>query len=134
MVHALFTQQFVTLSGDKQRFHDVMRDSFGDGYDARKAERYRQQALQGDFSWLPPVRWVDSQILLGARGAYYPEFGTVFLDRALQRFPSLAAATFAEEVGHVLDSLLNPEDAQGHSGVQFRRILDGSGLVQARVA
>lgn len=134
MIQAPFTQQFVSLSADKQRFHEVMRDTFGHGYDARKAERYRQQALEGDFGWLPPVRWVDSQILLGARGAYYPEFGTVFLDRALQRFPSLAAATFAEEAGHVLDSLLNADDAQGNRGVMFRRILDGSGRAQVQVA
>ncbi len=134
MVQTLFTRQFGALSADKQRFHEVMRDSFGDGYDARKAERYRQLALAGDFDWLPPVKWVDSIVLLGARGAWYPEFGTVFIDRALQRFPALAAATFSEEAGHVLDALLNPVGAQGGRGVQFRRILDGAGLAQARFA
>lgn len=134
MVQALFTRQFGALSADKRRFHEVMRDSFGNGYDARKAERYRQLAFAGDFGWLPPVKWVDSAVLLGARGAYYPEFGTVFIDRALQRFPSLAAATFAEEAGHVLDSLLNPVDSQGSRGVQFRRLLDGAGMAQARFA
>jgi hypothetical protein len=134
MVQTLFTRQFGALSADKQRFHEVMRDSFGAGYDARKAERYRQQALAEDFGWLPPVKWVESAVLLGARGAYYPEFGTVFIDRALQRFPALAEATFAEEAGHVLDSLLNPVTAQGSRGVQFRRMLDGAGQAQARLA
>lgn len=134
MVQNLFTQQFGALAADKQRFHEVMRDSFGERYDARKAERYRQLALSGDFDWLPPVKWVDSAVLLGARGAYYPEFGTVFIDRSLQRFPSLAAATFAEEAGHVLDALLNPVDTQGSRGVQFRRMLDGARLAQARFA
>jgi hypothetical protein len=80
------------------------------------------------------VKWVESGVLLGARGAYYPEFGTVFIDRALQLFPALAAATFAEEAGHVLDSLLNPVAAQECRGVQFRRMLDGAGQAQARLA
>ncbi|ADO69327.1 hypothetical protein [Stigmatella aurantiaca] len=127
MAQALFQQQFGMLSADPQRFHDVMRASFGDGYDVRKAERFRLQALAGDFDWLPPVRWVDSAVLEGSRGAYYTEFDTMFLDRALQRFPSLAEATFSEVAGHVLDSLLNPVEDQGHRGIQFRRILDGVG-------
>ncbi|MDC0713289.1 hypothetical protein POL68_32805 [Stigmatella sp. ncwal1] len=128
MAQALFHQQFGMLSADKQRFHDVMRASFGDGYDVRTAERFRLQALAGDFDWLPPVRWVDSAVLAGSRGAYDTEFDSMCLDRSLQRFPSLAEATFSEVAGHVLDSLLNPLSVQGRRGVQFRRILDGVGL------
>jgi hypothetical protein len=120
MVQAQFQQQFGALAADKQRFHEEMRGNFGDRYDVRKAERYRQRALAGDFSWLPPVRWVDPAILDGARGAYYAEFGTVFLDRALQRVPALAAATFAEVAVHLLDSLLHPADAPILRGVLFR--------------
>jgi hypothetical protein len=103
-----FQQQFGALAAVKRRFHEVMRGTFGDGYDVRKAEWCRQRALAGDFGWLPPVRWVDSEILEGARGAYYAEFDTVFLDRTLQRSPALAAATFAEAASHVLDALLSP--------------------------
>jgi hypothetical protein len=134
MVQSLFTGQFGALSGDKQRFHEVMRASFGDAYNSRMAERYRQLALAQDFSWLPPVRWVDSDILEGARGAHYPEFDTVFLDRSLQRFPSLAATTFAEVAGHVLALLLNPEATPAGRGMVFRRMLDGAGQLQARLS
>jgi hypothetical protein len=134
MVQTLFQQQFGALSADKQRFHEAMRGSFGARYDARKAERYRQQALAGDFGWLPPVRWVDPEILDGARGAYYPEFGTVFLNRALQHSPTLAAATFSEEAGHMLDALLNPEDAPGPRGALFQRMLGGDESTHAEFA
>jgi len=127
-VHASFQRQFGALAAAKQRFHEVMRGSFGQGYDVRTAERYRQRALAGDFGWLPPVRWVDSDILEGTRGAYYAEFGTVFLDRALQRAPALAAATFAEAAGHVLEALLNPVDAPDNWGELFRRTLGSEGL------
>ncbi|HYI02962.1 hypothetical protein [Hyalangium sp.] len=127
-VQALFQRQFGALAAARQRFHEVMRSSFGNGYDVRKAERYRQLALAGDFGWLPPLRWVDPVILEGARSAYYAEFGTVFLDRALQRFPALAAATFAEAAGCVLDALLSPEDAPDHRGELFRRFLGSEGL------
>lgn len=122
-VQASFQRRFGALAAARQRFHEVMRGSFGEGYDVRTAERYRQRALAGDFGWLPPVRWVDSDMLEGARGAYYPEFDTVFLDRALQRVPALAAATFAEAAGHVLGSLLSPVDALDSWGELFRRTL-----------
>lgn len=122
-VQASFQRQFGALSAAKQRFHEVMRDSFGQGYDVRTAERYRQRSLAGDFGWLPPVRWVDSDILEGARGAYYAEFGTVFLDRALQRVPALAAATFAEAVRHALEVLLSPGAIPDPWGELFRRSL-----------
>jgi hypothetical protein len=127
-LQAAFKQQFRALSADKQRFHEVMRGSFGAGYDARRAERYRLQALAEDFGWLPQVSWVDPVILEGARGAYYAEFGTVFLDRALQLAPELAAATFAEEAGHVLEALLAPVGSPEDGGERFRRVLWGEGL------
>jgi hypothetical protein len=120
-VQASFQRQFGALAAAKQRFHEVMRDSFGQGYDVRTAERYRQRALAGDFGWLPPMRWVDSDILEGARGAYYAEFGTVFLDRALQRVPALAAATFAEAARHALEVLLSPGATPNPWGELFRR-------------
>ena len=131
-LQALFQQQFSALSVDKQRFHAAMRGSFGEGYDVRKAERLRLRALAGDFGWLPQAKWVDPEILEGSSGAYYAELGTVFLSRAIQHAPALAAATFVEQAGQILDAQLCPRSSSEDRGAVFRRFLGGQepGLVQ----
>ena len=91
-VQSTFRQQFGALAADKKGFHDTMRAVFGPGYDTRKAEQYRQQALKGDFGWLPPVKQVEPEALGGANGAYDSETGTVLLNRTLD--PATAASTY----------------------------------------
>jgi hypothetical protein len=122
-LQALFQQQFAALSVDKQRFHTAMRGCFGEGYDARKAERLRLRARSGDFGWLPQAKWVDPEILEGSSGAYYAELGTVFLSRAIQRAPALAVEAFIEQVGHILDAQLCPRGSSEDRGAVFRRLL-----------
>jgi hypothetical protein len=133
-VQSLFREQFGTLATDKQQFQSTMRGIFGERYDAAKAEQYRQQALSGNFDWLPPVEWVEPGVLGGAHGAYDSESGKVLLNRALQANPSLAASTYVEEAGHHLDAQLNTVDSQGDEGELFRRVLGGEKLSQAQVA
>jgi hypothetical protein len=132
-LQALFQQQFAALSVDKQRFHAAMRGSFGEGYGVRKAERLRLRALSGDFGWLPQAKWVDPEIIEGSRGAYYAELGTVFLSRAIQHVPALAAATFAEQAGHILEARLSPRGSSEDRGAVFRRFLGGHGLEQVQL-
>lgn len=131
-LQALFQQQFAALAVDKQRFHAAMRGSFGEGYEVRKAERLRVRALAGDFGWLPQAKWVDPEVIEGRTGAYYAELGTVFLSRAIQRTPELAAATFIEQAGRILDAQLCPRSSSEDRGAVFRRLLGGqaSGLAQ----
>ncbi|WP_317987868.1 PE-PPE domain-containing protein [Hyalangium gracile] len=133
-VQSQLRQQFGTLAADKQQFHDTLRGVFGEGYDAAKAEQFRQQAQAGDFGWMPPVKYVGADVLGEAHGAYDAESGTVFLNSALQGDPSLAAATYVEEAGHHLDAQLNTVDSQGDEGELFRRVLGGEKLTQAQVA
>jgi hypothetical protein len=132
-VQSLFREQFGALATDKKQFHEKMRGIFGEGYDSAKAEQYRQQALSGDFEWLPPVKWVEPEVLGEGYGAYDAGSGTVLLNRALQDNPSLAASTYVEEAGHHLDAQLNTQDTQGDEGELFRRILNGEKLTPAQV-
>jgi hypothetical protein len=133
-VQSLMRQQFGTLSADRQQFHDTMRGVFGEGYDAGKAEQYRQQSLAGNFDWMPPVQWVDASVLQGGHGAYDSQSGAVLLNRELQGNPSLAASTYVEEAGHHLDAQLNTVDSQGDEGELFRRVLGGEKLSGAQIA
>jgi hypothetical protein len=127
-----FQRQFGALASDKERFHDTMRTVYGEGYDAGRAEQFRQQAQQGDFGWLPKVKTVSAETLQGAHGAYDAASGTVLLNESLS--PSLAASTFVEEAGHHLDTQLNTQDTQGDEGEMFRRVLSGEKLSPQQVA
>jgi hypothetical protein len=131
-VQSTFRRQFGELASDKQKFHDTMRQVFGEGYDAAKAEKFRQQAQAGNFDWLPPVKLVPAETLGGANGAYDAESGAVLINAALD--PELAASTYVEEAGHHLDSQLNAKDSAGDEGELFRRVLSGEKLSSAQVA
>ncbi len=133
-VQSLMREQFGALAEDKATFHDTLKGIFGEGYDTTKAEQYRQQALAGDFEWLPPVRWVEADVLGGAHGAYDSESGTVLLNQELKGNPSLAASTYVEEAGHHLDAQLNVADTPGDEGELFRRVLSGEKLSAAQIA
>ncbi|CAM3493487.1 DUF4157 domain-containing protein [Corallococcus sp. ZKHCc1 1396] len=127
-----FKRQFGALASDKQQFHDTLRTVYGEGYDAARAEQFRQQAQQGDFGWLPQVKTVSAETLQGAHGAYDAESGTVLLNESLD--PSTAASTFVEEAGHHLDTKLNTQDTVGDEGELFRRVLSGEKLSTQQVA
>ena len=133
-VQAKFREQFGSLAADKQQFHATMRGIFGEGLDSAKAEQYRQQALSGNYDFLPEVEWVGADVLGEAHGAYDAESGKVLLNASLQGNPELAASTFVEEAGHHLDAQLNTKDSLGDEGELFRRVLGGEKLTQAQVA
>ncbi|SES98747.1 hypothetical protein [Stigmatella erecta] len=129
---ASFRREFGALASDQKQFHATMRTVFGEGYNAVRAEQFRQQALAGDFRWLPPVKLVSAETLQGGHGAYDAASGTVLINQSLD--PALAASTFVEEAGHHLDTQLNTQDTQGDEGELFRRILSGEKLSSAQVA
>lgn len=134
-VKGAFEKEFAARAHDKAGFDRFMRQVFGDNLDAGKAERYRQQALAGDFSFLPEVKFVDAGTLQGANGAYDADKGVVYINRELAASdPATAAQTFVEEAGHHLDAQLNTVDTRGDEGEMFRRLLAGEQLSDAQVA
>jgi len=132
-VEAEFIKQFGTLARDPEAFQRTMHQVFGEGYDQARAERFRQMALRGDYSFLPPVEYVDNQTLRGANGAYDSERGVIYINESL-RGTARAAATFVEEAGHHLDAELNVRDSAGDEGEVFRRVLGGEQLSRAQIA
>jgi hypothetical protein len=127
-----FRSQFGALARDRSAFHSTMAGIYGNGYDSRTAEGLRQRALQGDYTWLPPVKWVDSSVLRGAHGAYDTKEGRILLNADLKG-SALAGSTFVEEVGHHLDTKLNTRDTKGDEGEMFRRVLGGERLSAEQV-
>ena len=134
-VTSAFQEQFAAKAANKQEFDAFMQQVFGDKYDKNTAEQFRQQALKGDFSFLPEVKFVDADTLGGANGAYNAEEGVVYINKDLAaNDPATAAQTFVEEAGHHLDAKLNTVDTQGDEGEMFRRVLGGEQLSAQQVA
>lgn len=133
-IRARFEERFGELANDPQRFHEMMRTVYGDGYDVEQAEQLRQRALRGDFSWLPDIQFESAAELHGGNGAYDAGSGVVYLNEELANDPELLAQTYLEEAGHHLDTLLNRTDSVGDEGELFRRLMSGENLSQNEIA
>jgi len=134
-VQDAFKQEFAAKAADPKEFDAVMQQVFGDRYDRALAEQFRQQALAGDFSFLPEVKFVDAATLQGGNGAYNAEEGVIYINRELAASdPAKAAQVFVEEAGAHLDAKLNTVDTQGDEGEMFRRLLAGEQLSAGQVA
>lgn len=134
-VKSAFKEEFAAKAADKKEFDAFMKQVYGDHYDTAMAEQFRQRALAGDFSWLPPVKFVDAATLHGANGAYNAQEGVVYINRDVAACdPAKAAQTYVEEAGHHLDAKLNTSDTQGDEGEMFRRILSGEQLSGDQIA
>jgi hypothetical protein len=131
---AAFQKEFGDLAQDKEAFHALMKQVYGENYDAGKAEQYRQMALKGDYSFLPPVRFVSREELAGGNGAYNSEDGVIYLAEDLKGNPALMQQTFVEEAGHHLDAMLNTSDSAGDEGELFRRLMSGEKLTDGQIA
>src|SRR5262245_5857540 len=70
LMKARFAQEFGAKAADPAAFHAFMAQVYGDNYDHAKAEQFRQRALQGDYSWLPEIRFVSDSVLQHANGAF----------------------------------------------------------------
>lgn len=128
----MMKEQFGALASDKDKFHALMKQVYGDSYDAKTAEGLRQKALAGDFSFLPEVKFVSRETLQGGNGAYNAEEGVVYIAEDLKG-SELAASTFVEEAGHHLDTLVNKSDTQGDEGEMFRRLMAGEKLTASQI-
>ncbi|MEX2213386.1 MAG: hypothetical protein WD768_04620, partial [Phycisphaeraceae bacterium] len=130
---ALFRQQFADAAADPQAFHAMMKQVYGQGYDAGKAEQFRQQALKGDFSFLPDIQFVPGEDLQYGNAAYNAAEGVIYVNQDFANNPKGVASAVLEEIGHHLDTQLNKSDTVGDEGELFRRILSGEKLSAADI-
>ncbi|MBI5509758.1 MAG: hypothetical protein HY903_13470 [Deltaproteobacteria bacterium] len=126
--------RIAALAADPKAFHDLMRQVFGAGYDAAMAEQFRQAAVAGDLSWLPPVRFVGDATLGGANGAYDSAANVIYINSRLCTDASAAAEVYAHELGHFLDAVLNRTDTVGEEGELFRLLFAGAAVSAVAMA
>lgn len=129
-----FQDQFKAMASDKEKFHALMKEVYGENYNAEAAESFRQKALNNDFSWMPPIEFRDEQSMQGGNGAYDSERGVVYINERFLDHPELAAKVYMEEVGAYLDTQLKSGDTQGDEGELFRKLMSGEKLTAAQIA
>jgi hypothetical protein len=137
-------ERFAAQAGNKEAFTALLRQAFGNKFDAGKAETIRQQALAGDFSWAPQVKVVDSAALAdlsgtqgpgSALGAYVASSDTIYISRELLHGnPAQAQRLLMEEMGHGLDARINTSDAVGDEGEIFSKLMHGDAISAPEMA
>lgn len=136
-----FTSQFIQTAKNKKGFQQVFSTAFGNKLDTRQVENLRQSALDGDFTWLPDIQWMDANKLpnsnLGLssmRGAYSSENDTVYLSRQLlSEDPTHSARVLTEEIGQAIGQRINNAETPREQGELFSTLIYGDKLTLARI-
>ncbi|CAD5958845.1 Calx-beta domain-containing protein [Planktothrix agardhii] len=113
-------------------FVEKMNLAFGESWDNQAANVLTQDWLNGDFSSIPPVKFVSSAEIGGANGAFAAATDTIYLSRELltgnAANPATVADVLLEEIGHSIDARLNITDSQGDEGAIFAAVVQGKEL------
>ena len=129
-----------SAAANKAQFNALLAHSFGDNYHAESAETIRQKTINGDFSWMPKIQFIEAQQLSDtsdpltnsnaiAVGAYSAESDTIYVSQQLVNGDfSQALYVLIEETGHALDARLNTSDIDGDEGAIFARLLLGESI------
>ena len=118
-------------------FVEKMNLAFGESWDTQAANVLTQDWLNGDFSLIPPVKFVSSAEIDGANGAFASATDTIYLSRELLAGnganPAAVADVLLEEIGHSVDSRLNITDSQGDDGAIFAAVVQGKVLSEGEL-
>ena len=102
---------------------------FGDGFDAEKLERLRQQWAVSNFGAIPAIEIRSSSEINGANGAFSADTNTIYLAQEYiaqnNSNPQAIADVLLEEIGHSVDSQINVSDAPGDEGAIFSAFAQG---------
>ncbi len=105
---------------------------YGKDFNRESAQSLFQDFINNDFSKLPSLESVPSEVLNGAEGAYAAQTNTIYLSDNLiySGNPNQIADTWLHEIGHSNDPLLNPSgiDTPGEEGEKFKDVVLGKNL------
>ena len=110
-------QEALLLGGEREQLHFLMND-----------------CSEINLSALPQVVLQPAASMRGAAGAYAISTGTIYLNQDwLANANKLQAlAVHNEELGHLLDGLLNSSDTPGDEGKLFEALLHGDEVISAQ--
>ncbi|MGL6283715.1 MAG: LGFP repeat-containing protein, partial [Microcoleaceae cyanobacterium] len=104
-----------------------MNVPFGENWNTEVANTLKQNWLNGDFSFMPPVEIVAKGEIAGANGAFAQATNTIYLSQKFLREngtnSQAVADVLLEEIGHSIDSKINVTDSPGDEGEIFAGIV-----------
>ncbi|MBD2459072.1 putative Ig domain-containing protein [Nostoc sp. FACHB-87] len=111
---------------------DSLQVAFGSGWQLQTATALITDLAQGQN--LPAIEVVTGQELK-AQGAFSQQTNTIYLAQEfVEQNPTNAIAkVLTEELGHYIDSQLNPVDTPGDEGELFAAIVDGTELTPGQL-
>lgn len=113
---------------DPAAFAAILDQAFGGKLDAATSRTLTDLARAGELPVPADIRFVGSDVLGGALGAYSADGGgTIYLDDSLRADPAALAAVVAQEIGHHLDAALGGPDTPGDEGRLFAAGLAAGG-------
>ncbi|MEA5579672.1 S8 family serine peptidase [Anabaena sp. UHCC 0451] len=118
---------------NSNNFWQVFNTAFSTQYNRSIAEILRLQWESSDFSQLPEIELISSDILGNANGAYAISTNKIYL---LDTFvatatPAEISAVLLEEIGHFVDAQINLTDSAGDEGKIFADLIQGYSLDNA---
>ncbi|MFN6482142.1 MULTISPECIES: Calx-beta domain-containing protein [unclassified Nostoc] len=121
---------------DLENFWNLFDNVFGTQYNRTIAATVRSQWQAGDFSELPQIEVISSDILGNANGAYASSTNKIYL---LDSFvataaPVVVSAVLLEEIGHFVDAQINQKDTLGDEGELFSALVRGQSLTNQDLA
>ncbi|MFM6318573.1 MAG: Calx-beta domain-containing protein, partial [Dolichospermum sp.] len=124
------TYNQLSTFADLDNFWNLFDTAFGTQYNRSGAEILRLQWLSGDFSQLPQIEILDSNILGNANGAYASSNNQIYLSANFLATSTAEAisAVLLEEIGHFVDAHINLSDSAGDEGEKFSALVRGQNL------
>lgn len=128
-------EQSLKLFANSEDFWNVLNTAFGTSYN-NQAQIIRSQWQTQDFSNLPQVEIISSDIIGNANGAYAASSNKIYLS---DKFVSTASsqslnAVILEEIGHWVDTQVNAVDSPGDEGEIFSALVRGESLSNQQLA
>lgn len=100
---------------DPENFKRILSSVYGQK-DPAKLNELLQKFENGELP-LPDIKFISSDTLKGANGAYSSENGgTIYLNESLKGNKSALLSVIVEETGHHFDKILGDSDTEGDEG------------------
>ena len=111
-------------------FWSLFDVAFGKDYNKQVALKLKTQWLKGDFSSLPSVEVISSNVLGNANGAYASSTNQIYLSASFLNtaLPAAIVNVILEEIGHYVDAQVNQVDSAGDEGAIFAALVQGEVL------
>lgn len=125
-------QGLLTQFASSSDFTEKLGLAFGLEFDQGVGQSIKQKWANDDFSELPDIKIISSEILGEANGAFAASTNTIYLSKEFVLDQDLGSivSVILEETGHSVDSQINRFDSSGDEGDIFSRVVQGKTISQ----